>query len=87
MPFEDNLTRIYDTIVKPAVNSKGLECRRANDYKTNKEIMKDIWNGICHSQLVVAEMTGFNPNVMYELGISHTVGKTETKSFRSTWHT
>jgi len=37
--------------------------------------MKDIWSAICQSQVVIAEMTGFNPNVMYELGISHTVGK------------
>jgi hypothetical protein len=75
MPYEDNLTTIYETIVKPVVRSRRLECRRADDYRTNKEVMKEIWNGICQSRVVIAEMTGFNPNVMYELGISHTVGK------------
>jgi hypothetical protein len=52
-----------------------MKCRRADDYKTNKAIMKDIWNAICQSQVIIADMTGLNPNVMYELGISHTVGK------------
>jgi hypothetical protein len=65
MPFQDNLTTIYETVFKPVVKSKGLECRRADDYQTNKEIMKDIWNAICQSQVVIAEMTGFNPNVIY----------------------
>jgi hypothetical protein len=75
MPFEEKFVTLYEKVIKPIVESKGLECRRADDYKTNKEIMKDIWGAICQSRIVVAEMTGFNPNVMYELGISHTVGK------------
>lgn len=75
MPFEDELTTIYEAVVKPVVESKGLVCQRAADYRTNKEIMKEIWTAICQSQVVIAEMTGLNPNVMYELGISHTVGR------------
>jgi hypothetical protein len=75
MPFEPGLTGIYDSIIKPVVESKGLNCKRADDYKTNTSIMRDIWNAICQSKVVIAEMTGFNANVMYELGISHTVGK------------
>jgi hypothetical protein len=75
MPFEKNLEEIYDSVIKPTVKSKDLKCRRADDYKTNKAIMIDIWKAICQSQVVIAEMTGLNPNVMYELGISHTIGK------------
>ena len=75
MPFEKKYATIYDTMIKPTVESKRLKSRRADDYKTNKAIMIDICKAICQSQVVIAEMTGFNPNVMYELGISHTVGK------------
>jgi hypothetical protein len=75
MPFEAELTEIYNQVIKPVVESKELKCKRANDYKTNKGIMKDIWDAICKSQIVIADMTGLNPNVMYELGIAHTVGK------------
>ena len=75
MPFTDELTRIYSLIVKPIVGSKDLDCRRADDYKTITAIIQDIWRAICESRLVIADMTGLNPNVMYELGIAHAVGK------------
>jgi hypothetical protein len=32
MPFEDELTTIYEAVVKPVVESKGLVCQRAADY-------------------------------------------------------
>ena len=75
MSFDERLTTLYQYAVKPVVESKGLKSTRADDYKTNKVIMKEIWEAICKSQVVIADMTGLNPNVMYELGISHTLGK------------
>jgi hypothetical protein len=75
MPFKDDLTRIYVSIVKPVVKENGLDCLRAADYKTARAIIQDIWYVICESRLVIADMTGLNPNVMYELGIAHAVGK------------
>jgi hypothetical protein len=75
MPFEDELTKIYESIVKPVVESKNLDCRRADDYLTTKAIIQNIWRAICESRLVIADTTGLNSNVMYELGIAHAVGK------------
>jgi hypothetical protein len=37
--------------------------------------MRNIWKSICEARLVVADLTGGNANVFYELGIAHTVGK------------
>ncbi len=75
MPFETGLTEIYTTVVKPAVEAKNLICRRADDINSNNTIMSDIWKSICEARFIIADLSNRNPNVMYELGISHTVGK------------
>jgi len=38
-------------------------------------VMEDVWQGIVTARLVVAECTGRNPNVLYELGLAHAIGK------------
>jgi nucleoside 2-deoxyribosyltransferase len=35
----------------------------------------DIWKGILKARIVIADITDRNPNVFYELGIAHTLGK------------
>jgi hypothetical protein len=75
MPFAEDLTRVYTSIIKPTVETTGLVCRRADDFKTNRAIIQDIWKAICEARVVIADLTDLNPNVMYELGIAHTVGK------------
>lgn len=75
MPFTDDLTEIYQTFVKPTVETFDLVCRRADDIKSNKAIMQDIWKSICEARIIIADLSRLNPNVMYELGIAHTLGK------------
>jgi len=77
MPFDDDLTDIYQNIVKPLIEtpSYNLKCKRADDFKTNKTIIQDIWKAICESKIIIADLTRLNANVMYELGIAHTIGK------------
>lgn len=75
MPFAEDLTRVYTSIVKPTVEAVGLVSRRADEFKTNKAIIQDIWKAICEARVVIADLTDLNPNVMYELGIAHTLGR------------
>ena len=77
MPFTDQLTQIYTTFVKPVVESSdfNLVCRRADDIKSNRAVIQDIWKSLCEARFVIADLTGFNANVLYELGIAHTLGK------------
>lgn len=75
MPFDQELTEIYNTFVKPTVETKGLVCRRADDISSNNSIIQDIWKSICESRFVIADISTLNPNVMYELGIAHAIGK------------
>lgn len=76
MPFEPKLSQVYDSIIKPAIEEDlNMVCRRADEISSNNPIIQDIWKSICECRIILADLTGFNPNVMYELGIAHTIGK------------
>lgn len=77
MPFTEPLTEIYQSLIKPTVENPrfGLVCKRADDIKSNRAIIQDIWKSICEARIIIADMTNLNPNVMYELGVAHTLGK------------
>ncbi|MBK9356824.1 MAG: hypothetical protein IPN08_05460 [Bacteroidales bacterium] len=53
-----------------------LECRKANDIWENSTFIQDIFELIFTSKIVVGDFSGKNPNVFYEIGIAHTLGKT-----------
>lgn len=75
MPFESSLTKIYVDIIKPTIEKNGLEIKRADDFFTVGSVMADIWKRINQADFLIADLTGRNPNVYYELGIAHTLGK------------
>jgi len=75
MPFSEEWSnRVYFTLIRKTVEAIGLQCLRA-DNLTGQIIIEDIWTKINQCGLVIADVTTRNPNVMYELGITHTVGK------------
>jgi hypothetical protein len=75
MPFSEEMRAVYTDHIKRITASLKLTVARADDFFTSNTIMSDIWRGICGASLVIADCTGRNPNVFYELGIAHTVGK------------
>ena len=75
-PFGEPFDSIYQDHIKESVESVvGLKCLRANDIYDNLPIVEDIWKYTNEARIVVAELTGRNPNVFYETGIAHTIGK------------
>lgn len=74
MPFEASSTETYRT-VKAAIEAAGYECRRADDFWLHPHIMHDIIELISTSQVIICDLSGKNPNVFYEAGIAHTLGK------------
>ena len=72
-PF--TLSKTYDA-VKRACDHLGLECKKADDIWVNSTIIQDIFELIVTCHIVVADLTGKNPNVFYEVGIAHALGKT-----------
>jgi AbiJ-like protein len=74
MPFSAEFTGTYEAI-KRAADTARVRCLRADDIWEDSTIVQDIFNLIFRSQVVVVDFTGRNPNVMYETGIAHTLGK------------
>lgn len=75
MPFAEALQPVYDLAIQPLVESMGIQCRRADELYTTQGILGDIWTSIQTSDIVIADCTGKNPNVMYELGLCHALWK------------
>lgn len=75
MPFgEPWSNRVYADLIRKVVESLGLQCLRA-DNLTGRIVIEDIWTKINQSAFLIADVTGRNPNVMYEIGIAHAIGK------------
>lgn len=74
MPFAMEFDAAYAAI-KDASKASGLRCLRADDIWEDTTIVQDIFNLIFRAHVVVVDFTGKNPNVMYETGIAHTLGK------------
>ena len=75
LPFKDEYFELYESAIQPAVEAAGLSAQHAGEIFGNREIVEDIWESICKARLIIADVTGRNPNVFYELGIAHTLGK------------
>lgn len=74
IPFEISFDKVLETI-KAACSSLDLDCKRADDIWNNSIIIQDIFELIYCSSIVVVDFSGKNPNVFYEAGIAHTLGK------------
>ncbi len=75
MPFQEKLQPVYSDHILRVMKKLHLSCKRGDDFFSSRSIMEEIWSAIYHSRLCIADCTGRNPNVFYELGITHTVGR------------
>jgi len=74
MPFRSELSVVYETI-KEAAGMTGFHCKRVDDIWDHSTVIQDVFLLIFQSYIVVCDLTGKNPNVFYEAGIAHTLGK------------
>ena len=74
-PFSEPFDTIYTDHVVKAVISEDFTIERADEIFGTQPIIEDIWEGINSASIIVADVTGRNPNVMYEVGMAHTIGK------------
>lgn len=74
MPFDSKFDAVYAAL-KRVSEQVGLRCRRADDIWENPAVIHDVVLLIDRSRLVICDCTGRNPNVFYEAGIAHTLGR------------
>lgn len=73
-----DLDKTYKNIIQPAVESSGYLCVRADEIQDPGLIDKSMYALLMHADLVVADISTFNPNAIYELGIRHAVKPSTT---------
>lgn len=74
MVYEEAV-QVLEEVIEPACSALGLAALRADQITRTGEIPEQIFRQIRDSHVVIADLTGANPNVMYELGLRHTTGK------------
>lgn len=74
MPFHPSFDSVYATLQRTA-EAAGLRCRRADNIWENPAVIQDVVSLIDRSSIVICDCTGRNPNVFYEIGIAHTLGR------------
>jgi len=76
MPFRERYDAVYNEVIRPVTAELNLSIKRGDDFSsTQGSIMQEVWAAIHGCRLVIAETTANNPNVYYELGIAHMLGK------------
>ena len=75
--YERNLS-IYQDMIKPVVHECGYKTIRADEMEHLGNITRDIIEHLNESDLVVADLSGKNANVFYELGVRHTLHRSGT---------
>ena len=75
MPFREHLNPVYQDHITKIASDLNLDIKRGDDPFSHHDIITEIWSLINNSQLVIADCTGKNPNVFYEMGLAHAIGK------------
>lgn len=75
MPFAGEFEDIYFFGIVPTLTEMGLIAQRADQIVGTGLILKDIIRAINNADIVIVDVSKANPNVFYELGISHALAK------------
>lgn len=75
MPFGSKFNDIYKLGIKAACNDENMYCERVDEQYYEGSMLDRIYNQITHADYLIADMSGKNPNVFYEVGYAHALGK------------
>jgi hypothetical protein len=75
MPFAEAFVDVYVLGIREAAERLGYIVERADDIEHNGDILDIIYERIRSADAVVADTTHCNPNVFYEIGYAHALGR------------
>lgn len=76
MPFAKAYDDVYELAIKAACTEAGAYAERVDQQIFADSILDRMFNQIAKADLIVADMSERNPNVFYEVGYAHALGKT-----------
>jgi hypothetical protein len=66
-----DLDKSYKYIIKPAAEAAGYECIRADEIQHSGNINVPMYQQLLNADVVIADVSTYNPNAFYELGVRH----------------
>lgn len=75
MPFGGWYDDYYKEVFLPAIKAANMKPRRADDVFRPGTIVQDIWNYTKKADIILADLSDKNANVLYELGLAHAIAK------------
>lgn len=63
-----NADQLYQHIIKPVCEKCGFSAHRVDEFNTSGSITQEILDALNEYELVIADLTGHNPNVFFEIG-------------------
>jgi len=76
MPFKKEFDEVYRVAFKEPLTELGYRCERIDELPFVGDVVQKLYDKLEHAGLIIAEMTGQNPNVFYELGYADALRKT-----------
>jgi hypothetical protein len=75
MPFGPEMDDVYHLGIRETVQALGGACERADEIQHTGRIIEKIYDSIRGASVIIAEVSVPNPNVYYEIGFAHALGK------------
>jgi Domain of unknown function (DUF4062) len=76
MPFAADFNGVYQSVIRSLSQELNLSVLRGDEFSSTRgSIMTEVWAALNACKFVIADVTGGNDNVYYELGIAHALNK------------